>query len=133
MYDPFLAAEKKNIRVGLKDVQKHIRRGEKGLELKFFVCKYMTFLYRLLNYLYNCFYSLVVFGADVTPIDIMCHMPAVCEEKEIPYCYVPSREDLGHAAGLHRTAVMALILKDNDYEELYTECEEIVKQLPLDI
>lgn len=76
---------------------------------------------------------MVVFGADVTPIDIMCHMPAVCEEKEIPYCYVPSREDLGHAAGLHRTAVMALILKDKDYEELYTECEEVVKQLPLDI
>ncbi len=73
---------------------------------------------------------MVVFGADVTPIEIMCHMPAVCEEKDIPYCYTPSREDIGHAAKLHRTAVMVLIKKDSSYEELYDECEQELKQLP---
>ena len=73
---------------------------------------------------------LVVFAADVTPIEIMCHMPAVCEEKDIPYVYVPSREDLGHAAGLHRTAVMVLVLRDADYEELFDECFKEVRDLP---
>lgn len=63
----------------------------------------------------------------------MCHMPAICEEKDIPYCYVPSREDIGNAAGLHRTAVMVLIKKHADYEELFNECEEEVQHLPLSI
>ncbi|XP_065221857.1 H/ACA ribonucleoprotein complex subunit 2-like protein [Planococcus citri] len=100
------AAENKSIRVGLKDVQKQIRRGEKGI---------------------------VVFGADVTPVDIMCHMPAICEEKDIPYCYTPSREDIGHAAGLHRTAVMVLVKPNPEYAELYEECQTEVQHLPVQL
>lgn len=73
----------------------------------------------------------MIFAADVTPIEIMCHMPAVCEEKSIPYCYVPSRDDLGHAAGLHRAAVMVLLIKDADYEELFDECYNEIQALPL--
>jgi H/ACA ribonucleoprotein complex subunit 2 len=46
------------VRNGLKDVQARIRKGETGL---------------------------VVFAGDVTPIEVMCHMPAVCEEKSLPY------------------------------------------------
>lgn len=76
---------------------------------------------------------IVVFGADVTPIDIMCHMPAICEEKDIPYCYTPSREDIGHAAGLHRTAVMVLVKPNSDYEELYDECAGEVQNLPVQL
>ena len=52
------------VRNGLKDVQSRIRKGEKGV---------------------------VVFAGDVTPIEVMCHMPAVCEEKSLPYVYTPSR------------------------------------------
>ena len=59
---------KNQIRNGLKDVQSRIRKGERGL---------------------------VVFAGDVTPIEVMCHLPAVCEEKGLPYCYTPSRQDLG--------------------------------------
>lgn len=37
---------------------------------------------------------------NVTPVDVYSHIPAMCEEKEIPYIYVPSREHLGLAAGI---------------------------------
>lgn len=60
--------EKGFLRTGFKDVQKRLRLGEKGL---------------------------CVFAGDTSPIDIMCHMPAVCEDKKIPYCYTPCRDDLG--------------------------------------
>lgn len=60
--------EKGYLRSGFKDVQKQLRIGEKGL---------------------------CIFAGDTSPIDIMCHMPGVCEDKKIPYCYTPSREDLG--------------------------------------
>ena len=56
--------QKTFVRNGLKDVQSRIRKGEKGI---------------------------VVFAGDVTPIEVMCHMPAVCEEKSLPYVYTPSR------------------------------------------
>ena len=38
-----------------------------------------------------CF-SLVIFAGDISPIDVYSHMPVACEEAELPYCYVPSRE-----------------------------------------
>lgn len=58
-------------------------------------------------------------------------MPAICEEKDLPYCYTPSREDIGHAAGLHRTAVMVLIKKHSEYAEFFDEITDEVKRLPI--
>lgn len=75
--------------------------------------------------------SLVVFAGDVSPIEIMCHMPAVCEDKDIPYCYTPSRADLGAAMGVKRASVMILVRPHEDFKELYDECVEEMKHLPL--
>lgn len=44
--------------------------------------------------------KLVIMAEDVTPEEILVHMPILCEEKNIPYTYVPSKEELGNAAGL---------------------------------
>lgn len=91
--------------MGLKEVQRRIRRNETGL---------------------------VIFAGDISPIDIMSHMPGVCENKNIPYCYVPSREDLGSSMGVKRSAVMVLIRKHENYSELYDYCHSEIKQLPID-
>merc|ERR1711894_107697 len=91
------------VRNGLKDVQSRIRKGEKGI---------------------------VVFAGDVTPVDVMCHLPAVCEEKGLPYVYTPSRSMLGQAMGVKRGSLMVLIKKHDDYEELYDEVKEEMEKLP---
>ena len=44
--------------------------------------------------------KLVVMAEDVSPEEILAHMPILCEEKKIPYTYVSSKEELGSAAGL---------------------------------
>jgi len=44
--------------------------------------------------------KLVVMALDVTPPEILAHIPMLCEEKETPFTYVPRREELGKAAGL---------------------------------
>ena len=44
--------------------------------------------------------QLVVIAEDVDPEEIVMHLPMLCEEKGIPYAYVPSKADLGKAAGL---------------------------------
>merc|ERR1719471_646505 len=92
-------SHKTYVRNGLKDVQARIRKGEKGL---------------------------VVFAGDVTPVDVMCHLPAVCEEKGLPYVYTPSRSMLGQAMGVKRGSLMVLIKKHDDYEELYDEVKEVL-------
>jgi len=91
------------VRNGLKDVQSRIRKGERGI---------------------------VVFAGDVTPVDVMCHLPAVCEEKDIPYVYTPSRQDLGTAMGVKRGSLMVMIREHEDYKDLYDELETEIKALP---
>ncbi|XP_077286505.1 NHP2 ribonucleoprotein [Arctopsyche grandis] len=94
---------KKYINCGLKLVQKHIRLGHKGI---------------------------VLFAGDISPIEIMCHLPGVCEEKSIPYCYVPSRQDIGTAMGVKRGCLMVLVKEHEDYGELFEECKTEIKTLP---
>ena len=91
------------VRNGLKDVQARIRKGETGL---------------------------VVFAGDVTPVDVMCHMPAVCEEKSLSYCYTPSRQDLGAAMGVKRGCLMVMVREHEDYKDLYHEMVQEVGGLP---
>lgn len=76
--------------------------------------------------------KLVVMAEDVTPEEILAHMPILCEEKNIPYTYVPSKEQLGNAAGLTvGTASIAITNpgKDKDgIENLVKKLETMKKQ-----
>ena len=36
-------------------------------------------------------FSVCIFAGDISPIDVISHLPVLCEEAEIPYAYVPSR------------------------------------------
>jgi len=54
--------------------------------------------------------KLVVVAEDVDPKEIAMHMPPLCEEKKIPYRTVPSKNELGRAAGLDvSTAAIAVV------------------------
>ena len=44
--------------------------------------------------------KLVVIAKDVTPPEIIMHIPVICKEKGIACAEVPSKEELGAAAGL---------------------------------
>ena len=44
--------------------------------------------------------ALVVIAEDVEPAEIVAHLPALSDEKGIPYVYVPSKLELGAATGL---------------------------------
>ncbi|XP_022116266.1 H/ACA ribonucleoprotein complex subunit 2-like protein [Pieris rapae] len=96
------SSHKNYIRNGLKIVQKQLRLGEKGL---------------------------VFFAGDISPIEIMCHLPAVCEDKDVPYCYTPSRKDIGAAMGTMRGCIMVLVKEHDDYKELYDEVQSEIKLL----
>jgi large subunit ribosomal protein L7Ae len=76
--------------------------------------------------------KLVVMAEDVTPEEILAHMPILCEEKKIPYTYVPSKEELGSAAGLHTsTSAIAVLNPGKDkfmIDNIVKKIETIKKQ-----
>lgn len=94
--------EKHHLRQGVTEVQRAIRKGERGV---------------------------VVLAGDVTPVDVYCHIPGVCEENDIPYAYTPSKEQLGLAAGHKRPTIMFLIKKHESYSEAFDECFNAVRSL----
>src|SRR5438552_2494613 len=52
----------------------------------------------------------VVMAEDVQPEEILAHMPLLCEEKGVPYAYVPSKQELGVAVGLGKATASIAIL-----------------------
>jgi large subunit ribosomal protein L7Ae len=45
--------------------------------------------------------TFVVIAEDVEPEEVVMHIPTLCEQKKIPYAYVPTKEALGKAVGLN--------------------------------
>jgi len=44
--------------------------------------------------------KLVVYAKDVNPPEVVMHLPLLCKEKGVPCAEVPSKEELGAAAGI---------------------------------
>ncbi|XP_078508858.1 H/ACA ribonucleoprotein complex subunit 2 [Lissotriton helveticus] len=98
------ASKQKQIRRGVKEVQKFINKGEKGI---------------------------VILAGDTQPIEVYCHFPVMCEDRSIPYVYIPSKLDLGMAAGSKRPTCVLLVKAHEDYQEAFDECVEEVRELPM--
>ncbi len=39
----------------------------------------------------------MILAGNITPIDVITHIPILCEEHQIPYVWVPSKEQLGRS------------------------------------
>lgn len=86
------------------------------------------------------FFRLLILAADISPIDIISHLPVLAEEANIPYVFVPSKEGLGQASSTKRPTSCVMVCPDGkkrkrkegeeeeDYRELYDECfKEVLK------
>ena len=51
----------------------------------------------------------LVMAADTTPIEILMHLPLLCEDKNVPYVFVRSKQALGRACGVTRPVISASI------------------------
>lgn len=73
--------------------------------------------------------KLVVIAEDVDPEEIVAHLPPLCEEKEIPYIYVPSKKELGAAAGIEVPSASVAITEPGKGRELVEDIAAKVKEL----
>ena len=46
---------------------------------------------------------------DTEPLEILLHLPLLCEDKNVPYVFVPSKNALGRACGVSRPVIAASI------------------------
>lgn len=73
--------------------------------------------------------DLVVIAEDVDPAEIVAHIPVLAEEKEIPYVYLATKDQVGEAAGLTVGTASACIVDAGDAEDLVKEVVEKVAEL----
>jgi len=76
--------------------------------------------------------KLVVIAEDVQPEEVVAHIPLLCEEKGVPYVYVPTKQDLGQSAGLGVPTAAVAVLDPGRakpvHEELAAKVAELVKK-----
>lgn len=73
--------------------------------------------------------SMVVIAEDVEPEEIVAHLPMLCEERKIPYTYVPSKMELGRASGLEVSTAAACIVTPGKAKDMVEELVEKVGAL----
>jgi H/ACA ribonucleoprotein complex subunit 2 len=99
------SAKEKKVKRGVKEVVKSIRKKSKG------IC---------------------IIAGDISPIDVISHVPVLCEESGISYCYVASKQALGAAGSTKRpTSVVLCLDTDAENAELRNECVSKIQSLPV--
>ena len=62
--------------------------------------------------------KLVAIASDVSPKEIVMHLPMLSEEKGVTCVQVGTREELGAAAGIDVPTVAVVIVEDGEAKEL---------------
>ena len=96
------AAKDKLIRRGVKEVVKALKKGEQGL---------------------------AVIAGDISPIEVIAHVPILCEEKNVAYIYVPAKEELGLASLTKRPTSIVMVRHGAEFADAYSECEKEMRKV----
>ncbi len=63
----------------------------------------------------------VVIAEDVEPPEVVAHLPLLCEEKKIPYIFVPNKNQLGSSSGIEVPAASVAITESGSASDLIKE------------
>jgi large subunit ribosomal protein L7Ae len=72
--------------------------------------------------------KLVIIAEDVDPPEVVAHLPLLCEERKIPYLFVPSKEKIGTAVGIDVPAASVCIAKEGEATGLIKEIITRIEQ-----
>ncbi|EGR44390.1 uncharacterized protein TRIREDRAFT_124149 [Trichoderma reesei QM6a] len=60
---------------------------------------------------YTSFPGVVVIAGDISPMDVISHLPVLCEDHNVPFIFVTSRAELGAAAKTKRPTSVVMIME----------------------
>ncbi|XP_002741224.1 NHP2-like protein 1 isoform X2 [Saccoglossus kowalevskii] len=70
----------------------------------------------------------IVMAADTEPLEILLHLPLLCEDKNVPYVFVRSKQALGRACGVSRP-VIACSVTINEGSQLKPQIQAIQQNI----
>lgn len=70
--------------------------------------------------------TFVVIAADVTPEEVVIHIPVLCEQKKVPFSYVPKKIDLGKSIGMNVPCTAIAVEKAGPAEQAIKEIISMV-------
>ncbi|MFC4450309.1 MULTISPECIES: 50S ribosomal protein L7Ae [Halorussus] len=73
--------------------------------------------------------DLVFIAEDVQPEEIVMHLPELADEKGIPFVFVETQDDIGHAAGLEVGSAAAAITDSGEAEDDVDDIANKVEEL----
>ena len=72
---------------------------------------------------------LVVIAENVEPPEVVAHLPILCEERNTPYIFVPSKEQLGASLGMDVGSAAATILDPGEAQTIVEQVLNSIKPL----
>ena len=101
------ATEEKVIKRGIKDTMKATKKEKDAKKMKEWIC---------------------VLAGDVTPLDVISHIPSYMAEKGIACIYVKSRAELGEVCG-SKHPTTCLLITPEESSKCYKESHKLVKKI----
>ncbi len=71
--------------------------------------------------------KIVFVAQDTNPKEIIMHLPALCEEKGIPFVAVPKKDELGEVAGLTIPTASIAVIQEGDAKQAIKELTSKLK------
>ncbi len=65
--------------------------------------------------------KLVIIAEDVSPPEIVMHLPIVCRERGIPFSYASTKKDLGALAGIQVGTAAIAITDEGDAKKEFAD------------
>ncbi|HKZ61620.1 MAG TPA: 50S ribosomal protein L7Ae [Nitrososphaera sp.] len=62
--------------------------------------------------------KLVVIAEDVEPPEVVAHLPILCEERNVPFIFVPSKQQLGMSIGIDVGSAAATIIDAGEAQHI---------------
>ncbi len=62
--------------------------------------------------------KLVVIAEDVQPPEVVAHLPLLCDEKKIPYVFVPNKDQIGPAIGINVSTAAAAVVDAGEGQQI---------------
>ncbi|KAJ5719682.1 hypothetical protein N7493_007260 [Penicillium malachiteum] len=72
--------------------------------------------------------ELIIIAGDTSPIAIVMPLPLICEDKNVPYVFVPSKIALGRACGLNR-AIIAASINTSEASDLNDRIQQLKRKV----
>lgn len=90
-FPPKTAAKSKTLKRGVKEVVKSLRKSPAAGPTN------------------TSFPGVVILAGDISPMDVISHIPVLCEDVNVPYIFVSSRAELGAAGSTKRPTSVVMV------------------------